>query len=63
MKAICLHAINIDLVEGAEYEVVGIEGEDLRVIDDSGEDYLYGKSVFRIIPEETEPEQKDKKKP
>lgn len=29
------------LTNGKEYEVVAIEGNMLRVIDDSGEDYLY----------------------
>jgi hypothetical protein len=29
------------LTNGREYECLGIEGEFYRVIDDSGEDYLY----------------------
>ncbi|MCL2216712.1 MAG: hypothetical protein FWB91_06795 [Defluviitaleaceae bacterium] len=29
------------LTDGREYECLGVEGTFLRVIDDSGEDYLY----------------------
>lgn len=29
------------LTNGKEYEVIGIEGDMYRIIDDSGEDYLY----------------------
>jgi len=35
-------SIGVDgLTDGQEYDCLGIEGEFLRVIDDSGEDYLY----------------------
>lgn len=53
MKARCLISVNIDLVVGTIYEVIGIEDffgkKCYRVIDDSGEDYLYGIKCFEII--------------
>lgn len=33
------------------YEPIAIEGEEYRIIDLSGEDYLYHKSEFEIIEE------------
>lgn len=53
MKVRCLKAINIDLTVGAEYEVIGVENvgdtKCYRIIDDSGDDYLYGINCFEII--------------
>jgi len=39
----------IDLVPGKEYEVLSIEREWYRVIDESGEDYLYPPDFFEIV--------------
>ena len=33
--------IAFDIIDGKEYEVVKIENDMLRIIDESGEDYLY----------------------
>ncbi len=53
MTVRCLKAINIDLTVGAEYEVIGIEQfgdrECYRIVDDSGDDYLYGTSCFEVV--------------
>lgn len=53
MKAKCLVSLNIDLVVGKIYDVIGIEyffgRKGYRVIDDSGEDYLYGANCFELI--------------
>lgn len=38
-----------DLTLGRLYEVLGEEGGMLRVIDDSGEDYLYPASCFEPV--------------
>lgn len=40
---------DIDLVPGKEYEVLSIEREWYRVIDESGEDYLYPPDFFEIV--------------
>lgn len=37
------------LTNGKEYNVLSIEKQWLRVIDDSGEDYLYSPELFEII--------------
>lgn len=39
----------IDLVPGKEYDVLSIEREWYRVIDESGEDYLYPPDFFEIV--------------
>ncbi len=53
MKAKCLIAASIDLVVGNIYEVIGTEDvfgrKAYRVIDDSGEDYLYSAKCFEIV--------------
>ena len=53
MKAKCLIAASIDLVVGNIYEVIGTEDvfgrKAYRVIDDSGEDYLYSANCFEIV--------------
>ena len=53
MTVRCLKAINIDLTVGTEYEVIGIEQfgdrECYRIVDDSGDDYLYGTSCFEVV--------------
>lgn len=53
MKAKCIKAVNIDLTLGQIYDVIEIEdwwGRDYyRIVDDSGEDYVYGASCFEIV--------------
>lgn len=38
-----------DLEKGKVYTVVSIERNCYRIIDESGEDYLYHKDIFEII--------------
>ena len=42
---------HIALIEGKEYDVISEEKDCYRVIDESGEDYLYPKSFFEIVEE------------
>ena len=53
MKVKCIKAISIDLTEGKIYDVIETENSFgriyYRIIDDSGDDYIYGKSCFQII--------------
>ncbi len=53
MKVKCIKGINIDLTVGKIYEVLEIkEREDYtyyRIVDDCGEDYIYGASCFEIM--------------
>lgn len=53
MTVKCIKPVNIDLTTGAEYEVLSIEYLDdtecYRIIDDSGDDYLYGANCFEIV--------------
>ena len=37
------------LTHGAVYEVIAIEDDAYRIIDDTNEDYLYGINKFEII--------------
>lgn len=39
------------LVNGKIYEVVAVEDGFYRIIDESGEDYLYGKKSFVTVEE------------
>jgi predicted DNA binding CopG/RHH family protein len=41
-----------DLTIGKSYEVITVENAFYRIIDDSGEDYLYPAAMFEIIPAE-----------
>jgi len=41
-----------DLTIGKIYQVISVENGYYRIIDDSGEDYLYPASMFEIIPAE-----------
>jgi|GEM_PF-1022387 len=41
-----------DLTIGKIYQVIAVENGFYRIIDDSGEDYLYPTAVFEIIPSE-----------
>ncbi len=53
LKVKCLKSLSIDLVVGKEYELISIEDfagkKAYRVLDDSGEDYLYDAAAFEII--------------
>ena len=44
-----------DVLPGRAYEVLGEERGMLRVVDESGEDYLYPGSSFRLDPERRVP--------
>lgn len=37
------------LTNGRVYEVIAIEKERLRIVDDSGDDYLYPSMLFELI--------------
>ena len=37
-----------DLTVGQPYVVIGIEGDDYRVLNDTGRPYLYPPSIFRV---------------
>lgn len=39
----------LELTQGKEYEVLSVEHGWYRVVDDTGEDYLYQSDRFRII--------------
>ncbi|MBE6465799.1 hypothetical protein [Denitrobacterium detoxificans] len=39
----------LELTQGKEYEVLSIEKEWFRLVDDSGEDYLYPPDEFEIV--------------
>jgi hypothetical protein len=39
----------IDLTEGKIYQVIAEEEGNYRIVDDSGEDYLYGPKIFEIV--------------
>jgi hypothetical protein len=41
-----------DLTIGNIYQVIAVENGFYRIIDDSGEDYLYPAAMFEIIPAE-----------
>jgi hypothetical protein len=41
-----------DLIAGKVYEVVAIEGGWYRIIDESGEDYLYPSDLFEVVTHE-----------
>lgn len=46
---------NLILTNGKIYDVLSIEKDWYRVIDDSGEDYLYPPELFDIIDENPKP--------
>lgn len=39
----------VDIIPGKIYEVLSIEHNWYRIVDESGEDYLYGPSSFEIV--------------
>jgi hypothetical protein len=44
----------MSLINGKIYEVLAIEGDSYRIIDETGEDYLYPADAFQTIPDLTE---------
>lgn len=51
MRAKCIESINLDLKKDMIYEVVSIDKErnECRVIDESGEDYIYSMDSFEFL--------------
>lgn len=41
----------VSLIKGKVYEVQNIEGGSYRIVDESGEDYLFPASEFEIVEE------------
>ena len=39
----------VGLIEGKDYEVLSIEGEWYRIVDETEEDYLYPPECFEIV--------------
>lgn len=50
-KAKCIYAANMDLTLGKIYDVVSIDEKrkECRIIDDSGEDYIYSMKAFLFL--------------
>jgi len=44
-----------DLTDGRVYEVISVERGLYRILDDSGEDYLYGAGIFEAVEALPEP--------
>ncbi len=42
-----------DIIPNKEYKVLSIERGWYRIVDESGEDYLYGPSNFEVVEEST----------
>jgi hypothetical protein len=43
-----------DLTDGQPYVVIGIEGDDLRILNDAGRPFLYRPNLFSMVdPQET----------
>ncbi len=38
-----------DLTPGQPYVVIGIEGDDFRILNDAGRPYLYAPGLFRVL--------------
>ena len=41
----------LGLTNGVVYEVISVEDDAYRIIDNSNEDYLYGVTLFEIVEE------------
>ena len=39
----------MDFISGMEYEVLSIEKNSYRIIDESGEDYLFPSEMFNVV--------------
>ena len=44
---------DMDLTPGKLYTVIEEDEHDFRIVDDSGEDYLYPKSFFSVVEDKT----------
>ena len=42
----------LSLINGRVYECLGIEQEWLRIIDETGEDYLYPPEIFQVLDDD-----------
>lgn len=49
MKARCIKETNIDLIKGKIYDVISIENGWYRIVDESGEDYLYSPETLELL--------------
>lgn len=51
IKAKCRYSVNADLLSGKVYDVVSVDNErkECRVIDESGEDYIYPMDCFEFF--------------
>ena len=49
MKVKYKEASDVSLTNGKEYEVLGIENGWYRIIDDTGEDYLFAPESFEVV--------------
>ena len=54
VKYIGDHGTPLSVIKGKTYECPGKERDRYRVIDETGEDYLYPAEEFGIVEEETE---------
>jgi hypothetical protein len=54
MTAICINNSDypVSLRLGKEYAIIREEGNYYRIIDDSGEDYIFPKECFKLIESE-----------
>ena len=43
------HARYRDLTPGQLYVVIGIEGDELRILNDAGRPYLYPPGLFKVL--------------
>lgn len=41
----------VSLTNGKEYEVMSVEESCFRIVDDTGEDYLFSPELFEVIEE------------
>ena len=41
----------VDMIPGKHYKVLDVERGWYRIVDESGEDYLYGPSQFEVVSE------------
>lgn len=51
MKVKCIARDSGDLTVGKKYDVLGVENGWYRIVDNSGEDYLYSPEAFEIVEE------------
>jgi hypothetical protein len=46
---------DIDIRPGKVYDVIALNGTDhIRIVDESGEDYLYGLKFFEVVQKSTD---------